>query len=97
MKYIDSSFERLNILLYVYKFQVEIDVASSIVARGLTNLVVGYMMNLVVEMAFLIQVKEKKKNLTISFEMLSFPPEYRSTHLNFVRKISVVTQLICAE
>lgn len=61
MKYIDSSFERLNILLYVYKFQVEIDVASSIVARGLTNLVVGYMMNLVVEMAFLIQVKEKKK------------------------------------
>ncbi|OAY45877.1 protein ENHANCED DISEASE RESISTANCE 2 isoform X2 [Manihot esculenta] len=41
--------------------EVEIDVASSIVARGLTNLVVGYMMNLVVEMAFLIQSETEEE------------------------------------
>ncbi|XVF75560.1 hypothetical protein PTKIN_Ptkin13bG0196600 [Pterospermum kingtungense] len=35
--------------------EVEIDVGSSTVARGVTNLVLGYLNNLVVEMAFLIQ------------------------------------------
>ncbi|XP_022765374.1 protein ENHANCED DISEASE RESISTANCE 2-like [Durio zibethinus] len=35
--------------------EVEIDVASSTVARGVANLVLGYLNNLVVEMAFVIQ------------------------------------------
>ena len=39
------------------KFQVEIDVGSSTVGRGVANLVLGYLNNLVVEMAFLIQVR----------------------------------------
>lgn len=40
-------------------FQLDIDVGSSTVARGVTNLVLGYLNNLVIEMAFLIQVKQK--------------------------------------
>ncbi|KAM6582719.1 hypothetical protein CsatB_009721 [Cannabis sativa] len=35
--------------------EVEVDVASSTVARGVANLVLGYLSNLVIEMAFLIQ------------------------------------------
>ena len=40
---------------YVRK-QVEIDVGSSTVARGVVSLVLGYLNNLVIEMAFVIQV-----------------------------------------
>ncbi|XVE96101.1 hypothetical protein REPUB_Repub02eG0192100 [Reevesia pubescens] len=35
--------------------EVEIDVGSSMVARGVANLVLGYLNNLVIEMAFLVQ------------------------------------------
>ncbi|CAH8360249.1 unnamed protein product [Eruca vesicaria subsp. sativa] len=35
--------------------EVDVDVGSSTVARGVTNLVLGYLNNLVIEMAFLIQ------------------------------------------
>lgn len=38
--------------------QLEIDVGSSTVARGVVSLVLGYLNNLVIEMAFLIQVKK---------------------------------------
>lgn len=38
-------------------FQLGIDVGSSTVARGVVSLVLGYLNNLVIEMAFLIQVK----------------------------------------
>lgn len=38
-------------------YKIDIDVGSSTVARGVVNLVLGYLNNLVVEMAFLIQVK----------------------------------------
>lgn len=37
-------------------FQLDIDVGSSTVARGVVSLVVGYLNNLVIEMAFLVQV-----------------------------------------
>lgn len=39
------------------KIQLGIDAGSSTVARGVVNLVVGYLNNMVTEMAFLIQVK----------------------------------------
>lgn len=40
------------------KFQLGIDVGSSSVARGVVNLVLGYLTNLVIEMAFVIQVRQ---------------------------------------
>lgn len=39
------------------KFQLGIDIGSSTVARGVVSLVLGYLNNLVIEMAFLIQVR----------------------------------------
>lgn len=45
-------------LSFVSLSQLDIDVGSSTVARGVTNLVLGYLNNLVIEMAFLIQVKQ---------------------------------------
>lgn len=42
---------------FVLNFQLGIDVGSSTVARGVVSLVLGYLNNLVIEMAFLIQVK----------------------------------------
>lgn len=41
---------------FVLIFQLGIDVGSSTVARGVVSLVLGYLNNLVIEMAFLIQV-----------------------------------------
>jgi hypothetical protein len=38
-------------------FQLGIDIGSSTVARGVVSLVLGYLSNLVIEMAFLVQVK----------------------------------------
>jgi hypothetical protein len=37
--------------------QLDVDIGSSSVARGVVNLVVGYLSKLVIELAFLIQVK----------------------------------------
>lgn len=37
-------------------FQLGVDIGSSTVARGVVSLVLGYLSNLVIEMAFLIQV-----------------------------------------
>lgn len=45
-------------------FQLDIDIGSSTVARGVSSLLLGYLNNFVMEMAFLIQVKY-------------FYPEYR--------------------
>ncbi len=36
--------------------QLDVDIGSSSVARGVVNLVVGYLSKLVIELAFLIQV-----------------------------------------
>lgn len=36
--------------------QIDVDVGSSTVARGVVSLVLGYLNNLVIEMAFLVQV-----------------------------------------
>lgn len=36
--------------------QLDVEVGSSTVARGVINLVLGYLNNLVIEMAFLVQV-----------------------------------------
>lgn len=41
--------------------ELEIDVGSSTIARGVTNLVFGYMTNLVIEMAFLIQGENEEE------------------------------------
>lgn len=45
--------------------QLDIDVGSSTVARGVVNLVLGYLNNLIVEMAFLIQVKLMQYDILI--------------------------------
>ena len=37
-------------------FQLGVDIGSSTVARGVVSLVLGYLNNLVIEMAFLVQV-----------------------------------------
>lgn len=42
----------LNLLI----MQLDVDIGSSSVARGVVNLVVGYLSKLVIELAFLIQV-----------------------------------------
>lgn len=39
--------------------QLGIDIGSSTVARGVVSLVLGYLNNLVIEMAFLIQVNKE--------------------------------------
>lgn len=44
------------IQLETCNFQLGIDIGSSTVARGVVSLVLGYLSNLVIEMAFLIQV-----------------------------------------
>lgn len=36
--------------------QLDVDIGSSTVARGVVSLVLGYLNNLVIEMAFMIQV-----------------------------------------
>ncbi|XP_010555822.1 PREDICTED: protein ENHANCED DISEASE RESISTANCE 2-like [Tarenaya hassleriana] len=41
--------------------ELDIDVGSSTVARGVTNLVLGYLNNLVIEMAFLIQANTEEE------------------------------------
>lgn len=38
--------------------QLGIDIGSSTVARGVVSLVLGYLNNLVIEMAFLVQVEQ---------------------------------------
>ncbi|RZR89512.1 hypothetical protein BHM03_00017243 [Ensete ventricosum] len=48
-------YEISNDILFVY-FQLGVDVGSSTVARGVVSLVLGYLSNLVIEMAFLIQI-----------------------------------------
>lgn len=58
-----------------YPLQLGIDIGSSTVARGVVSLVLGYLNNLVIEMAFLVQVKEflSFKFLTeVSFGRLNF-------------------------
>lgn len=52
-------------------FQLDIDVGSSTVARGVVSLVLGYLTNLVIEMAFLIQVKHHHPEEIISQRILS--------------------------
>lgn len=42
---------------WIQNLQLGIDIGSSTVARGVVSLVLGYLNNLVIEMAFLIQVK----------------------------------------
>jgi hypothetical protein len=39
-----------------YWLQLDVDIGSSSVAKGVVNLVIGYLSKLVIEMAFLIQV-----------------------------------------
>lgn len=43
-------------LVNLFVLQLGIDIGSSTVARGVVGLVLGYLNNLVIEMAFLIQV-----------------------------------------
>lgn len=45
-------------LKFQHPFQLGVDIGSSTVARGVVSLVLGYLSNLVIEMAFLIQVKQ---------------------------------------
>lgn len=47
------------IQLETCNFQLGIDIGSSTVARGVVSLVLGYLSNLVIEMAFLIQVRPR--------------------------------------
>jgi len=48
-----------------YALQLGIDIGSSTVAREVVSLVLGYLNNLVIEMAFLVQVK-----VFMSFKLL---------------------------
>lgn len=41
----------------MFIFQLGVDIGSSTVARGVVSLVLGYLNKLVIEMAFLVQVK----------------------------------------
>lgn len=50
--------------MYMY-FQLGVDVGSSTVARGVVSLVLGYLTNLVIEMAFLIQVCIPSSNFSL--------------------------------
>lgn len=50
-------FRVMLILELWHPFQIGVDVGSSTIARGVVNLVLGYLNHLVIEMAFLIQVK----------------------------------------
>lgn len=49
----DSNF---NLYVFFFFFQLGVDIGSSTVARGVVSLVLGYLTNLVIEMAFLVQV-----------------------------------------
>jgi hypothetical protein len=42
--------------------QLDVDIGSSSVAKGVVNLVIGYLSKLVIEMAFLIQVSFTPNN-----------------------------------
>ena len=48
------------------EFQLDIDVGSSTVARGVVSLVLGYLNHLVIEMAFVIQVTRVNLSITSS-------------------------------
>ena len=45
--------------------QLDVDIGSSSVAKGVVNLVIGYVTKLVMEMAFLIQVYPDSKSFSI--------------------------------
>jgi hypothetical protein len=45
-----------------YWMQLDVDIGSSSVAKGVVNLVIGYLSKLVIEMAFLIQVSYTPNN-----------------------------------
>ncbi len=45
-----------------YWMQLDVDIGSSSVAKGVVNLVIGYLSKLVIEMAFLIQVSFTPNN-----------------------------------
>lgn len=47
----------MTLIFITLSFQLGIDIGSSTVARGVVSLVLGYLNNLVIEMAFLIQVR----------------------------------------
>lgn len=49
----------LLIVAFLFVFQLGVDIGSSTVARGVVGLVLGYLNNLVIEMAFLIQVNQQ--------------------------------------
>lgn len=68
--------------LYICMYQLGIDVGSSTVARGVVSLVLGYLNNLVIEMAFLIQV-------------ILHP--HPTTYSIFVRSRRLILWLICRE
>jgi hypothetical protein len=48
------------------EFQLDIDVGSSTVARGVVSLVLGYLNHLVIEMAFVIQVTHTNLSISLS-------------------------------
>ncbi|XP_042517497.1 uncharacterized protein LOC122091549 [Macadamia integrifolia] len=54
----DDSYRNSRFKLIPYISKLGIDIGSSTVARGLVSLVLGYLNNLVIEMAFLIQVRQ---------------------------------------
>ncbi|CAK9166040.1 unnamed protein product [Ilex paraguariensis] len=43
----------------VYIFQIDVDIGSSSVARGVIGLVLGYITSIVVDLAILIEAKEE--------------------------------------
>lgn len=50
--------------------QLGVDIGSSTVARGVVSLVLGYLNNLVIEMAFLIQVNQETSRSTTYLFMI---------------------------
>jgi hypothetical protein len=44
-----------------YWMQLDVDIGSSSVAKGVVNLVIGYLSKLVIEMAFLIQANTEEE------------------------------------
>lgn len=75
---------------YDMQFQLGIDIGSSTVARGVVSLVLGYLNNLVIEMAFLIQV------LQLYFPNVIFKFLYRDSYTTIKIRIlnSVKNQFI---
>lgn len=49
---------KLIVSICIWSFQLGVDIGSSIVARGVVSLVLGYLNNLVIELALLIQVQD---------------------------------------